>query len=336
MRSSRTGSWLGKLGLVALSTLVVGLGCSSGGTSEGTAGSGEPGTPSSGEKPLVAFAQANSQDPWRQVFDAETKDAAAKHTSEFSFELQDAQDDPSKQIGLIETFLVKKPKVLLVSPVTEAVQSAVEKATDAGVPVILLDRSVPGDKWAAYVGGDNVQIGREAGKFVAEKLGGKGVVLMIQGTVGAAPTRDRANGFLEAVKEHPGITVITGDDCGYQRVRARSFMENFLTSGKAFDAVYAHNDEMAIGAFLAMEAAKAPKKLIVGIDACQREVIQMIADGKLDATFTYPQPGPAAIEIAAKIIKGEMPTEKQVLLPTEKITQENAAAFLDAHPNLAK
>jgi ribose transport system substrate-binding protein len=288
------------------------------------------------ELPLVAFAQANSQDPWRQVFDADTKAAAEQYASEFRFEEQEAQDDSAKQIAIIENFLIKKPKVLLVSPVTEAVQSAIEKAMNAGVPVILLDRSAPGENWTAYVGGDNLEIGRRAGRYMAEQLGGKGTILMIQGIAGAAPTRDRANGFLEVMKENPGIEVIMGDDCKYQRNPAQTFMQNFLTSGRKFDAVYAHNDEMAIGAYLAMEAAKSPKKLIVGIDGCQREVIEMIKEGKLSATFKYPQPGPKAVELAAEIIRGTMPDRKRYLLETEMVTQANADAYLAANPNLAR
>lgn len=297
---------------------------------------GTTGAAPSGEKPLVLFAQANSQDPWRQVFDADTKAAAAKFAGDFSFEEQDAEDDATKQIGVIETFIVKKPKVLLVSPVTDAVQPAIDKAMDAGIPVILLDRSVNGEKWTAYVGGDNHAIGRAAGEQMVKLLNGKGTVLMIQGIAGAPPTRDRAGGFMEVMKEHPGITVIEGDDCGYQRAKAQSYMETFLQTKKPFDAVYAHNDEMAIGAFMAMQAANTPKKIIIGIDGCQKEVVDMIKAGKLDATFTYPQPGPKGIELADDIIKGKMPADKKYLLETEMVTKDNADAFLSAHPNLAK
>jgi len=209
--------------------------------------------------PLVAFAQANSQDPWRQVFDRDTKAAADKDSTDFRFEEQEAEDDPGKQITAIENLMVKKPQVLLVSPVSEATQKAVEKAHDDGAFVILLDRSVPGDKWDVYVGGDNHAIGVKAGEFMGKALNGKGIVLMIRGIADAAPTKDRGNGFLEAIKKFPGITVITGDDCGYQRQKARTYMENFLQSKKPFDAVCAHNDEMAIGALLAMKDAKTPK-----------------------------------------------------------------------------
>jgi ribose transport system substrate-binding protein len=113
-------------------------------------------------------------------------------------------------------------------------------------------------------------------------------------------------------------------------------MENFLQRNQPFDAVYAHNDEMAIGAYKAMQSAKTPKKLLVGIDGCQKEVVDMIKDGKIDATFSYPDPGPKGIEIAANAVHGQKPKSKKIVLQTEKVTKENAAAYLAAHPGLAK
>lgn len=318
--------------LVAISIALVGCGTKE---PDGS-GSAASTTPSKTTKPLVLFAQANSQDPWRQVFDRDTKDAAAKHSDQFDFEMQEANGDSVKQIGQIETFIVKKPKVLLVSANDESVQPAVEKAFDAGIAVILLDRSVPGDKWTAYVGGDNREIGRQAAEFMAAKMNQQGTILMIRGIAAAAPTRDRAEGFEEVMMKYPGITIIQGDDCGYERQKAQTYMERFLQSGRAFDAVYAHNDEMAIGALMAMEATRTPRKLLVGIDGCQKEVVDLILAGKMDATFKYPQPGPPAIELAAQIIDGKMPTERKMILPTEIVTKENASDYLAANPNLAQ
>lgn len=304
------------------------------------AGCGSPGRPSASsdaEKPLVFFAQANSADPWRQVFDRETKDAADRYSGYFRYEEQQADDDASKQIGIIETAMVKQPKVLLVSPATAAVESAIAKAHEAGAFVILLDRGVPGDKYDVRVGGDNRAIGFQAGQYMAKRLDGKGTVLMIRGIADADPTTQRAAGFMDAMKKAPGIHVIVGDDCGYQRQRAQTYMENFLQSGKTFDAVYAHNDEMAIGAYQAMKAAHTPKKVIVGIDGCQQEMFNYIKDGEIDATFTYPDPGPKGIEIAADFIKdGKRPTTKLIILQTTEVTQANAEEYMASHRNLAK
>ncbi len=315
-----------------LAATVVAVGCNGG---AGNAGGGGA-SASNANLPLVAFAQANSQDPWRQVFDKDTKAAADAHKSEFSFEEQEARDDVSKQVDEIETLMVKKPKVLLVSPVSEAAQEEVGKARDAGAFVILLDRAVPGDKWDVYVGGDNKDIGRQAGEYMVKRLNGKGTVLMIRGIADATATKDRGDGFMEVMKKNPGIKVIIGDDCGYQRAKAQTYMENFLQGKTPFDAVYAHNDEMAIGAYLAMKDANTPKKIIVGIDGCQKEMVNHIKDGSIDATFAYPQPGPKGIEIAAAFLKdGTKPKDKKVLLPTEMVTKDTADAYMKEHPNLA-
>src|SRR5687768_4956838 len=153
-----------------------------------TAGGGTTGGSGSGEKPLVVFAQANSADPWRQVFDAEIKQEAEEHGDVMTFEMQAAEDDAKKQMDVIDTFLVKEPKVLLVSPVNELLQPAIEKAFDQGVAVVLLDRAVAGERWTCWTGGDNKHIGRLAASYIAEKLNGKGPVLMIRGIATATPT----------------------------------------------------------------------------------------------------------------------------------------------------
>lgn len=322
--------------LLPLIALLFIAGCSGGGDTNSSSSTTPAGGTANKDLPLVVFSQANSQDPWRKVFDATTKAEADKHSSEFSFEEQDASGDSKKQNDIIDTFMVKKPKVLLVSPNDTAVTKSVEKAFDAGTSVILLDRAIEGDKYTCYIGGDNKEIGRQAGQFVADKLGGKGTVLMIQGIAEATPTHERRDGFKEVIAKYPGITIIDGDDCGYQRQKARAYMETFLQKGQAIDCVYAHNDEMAIGARLAWDAnPKGKTPLFVGIDGCQKEVVNMIKEGKLDATFQYPTPGAKGIEIAADILKGNMPKDKKIVLPTVRVDKESADKYLADNPNLA-
>jgi ribose transport system substrate-binding protein len=334
--------------MVAIVGLTV-AGCGSSESGSSGAAADKPATgggaaTAGGAKSLVAFAQANSADPWRQVFDAETKTEAQKFSGDMTLEEQSAEDKADTQISQIDTMLLKQPKVLLVSATTEAVQAETDKAFDAGVPVILLDRAVPGDKFTCLVGGDNVDIGRQAAEFIAQKLNGKGTVLMIQGLGGASATADRKKGAMDAFAKFPGIKVIEGDDCKYQREAAQNYMQTFLQSRKPFDAIYAHNDEMAIGAYTAWmnwdktQDSGVPRKrpLIVGIDGCQKEMIDMIKDGKIDATFMYPIPGPKGIDIADDILKGKKPTDKKVVLPTQIVTKDTAGAYETANPNLAK
>lgn len=324
--------------LIPLLALLFIAGCSSGGENN-TASSSTGTTPpvASGEKPLVVFSQANSQDPWRKVFDASTKAEAEKHAAEFSYETQDASGKSETQNNMIETFLIKNPKVMLVSPNDLSVTKAVETAFDKGVQVILLDRDIEGEKYNYYIGGDNTEIGRQAGKYVGEKLNGKGTVLMIQGIANVTATQNRRDGFMESLKAFPGIKVILGDDCGFQRQKARAYMESFLQKNEAIDCVYGHNDEMAIGARLAWDAAhptgKAP--MFVGVDGCQKEVVDMIKAGKMDATFQYPTPGAMGIQVASDLLKGNKPKERRIILPTVLVDKASADKYLADNPNLA-
>jgi ribose transport system substrate-binding protein len=325
--------------LIPILALLVIAGCSSGGDNNSTPSTTgtTPATTESKDKPLVVFSQANSQDPWRKVFDATTKAEAEKHASEFSYEAQDASGKSEVQNNVIDTFLIKNPKVMLVSPNDLSVTKAVEKAFDKGVSVILLDRDIEGEKYSYYIGGDNTEIGRQAGKFVGEKLNGKGTVLMIQGIANVTATHNRRDGFMESLKAFPGIKVILGDDCGFQRQKARTYMESFLQKNVPIDCVYGHNDEMAIGARLAWDAAhptgKAP--MFVGVDGCQKEVVELIKSGKMDATFQYPTPGAKGIEVAAEILKGNKPKERRMILPTVLVDKNSADKYLADNPNLA-
>jgi len=335
-----------KLFGVATLALVALFGCnSSSGGGDTTGATGTTGSAAStappGNLPLVAFSQANSKDPWRQVFDSETKEAAEKHKNEFTVDEEAAEDDASKQITQIETFTLRQPKVLLVSPADVNVGTETDKVFASGTPVIMLDRSVPGNKFTCYIGGDNKDIARQAAEYIAKQLNGKGTVLMIQGKSDTTAAMDRKSGAVDAFKKYPGINLVIGDDCKFDRQTAQNFMEAYLQGRKPVDAVYAHNDEMAIGAYTAWENATkgqagAKRPIIVGIDGCQKEMIDMIKDGKIDATFKYPIPGPTGIELAAKLLKGEKPDSQQIILPTELVTKDTAAKYETDNPDLAK
>lgn len=281
------------------------------------------------DKPLVVFAQANSQDPWRRAMDKEMRMAYQKYKDLFTFEMKDAEDDPTKQIGVIESFMAKKPKLLLISPINEAVKASLDHIKGEKIPTVMLDRKI-GSDYIAWVGGDNLEIGKKVGEYMAKRLNGQGTILMIQGTGGADATNHRRDGFLQALKAFPGIHVVMGDDCGYQRQKALIYTESFLTSQKPFDAIYAHNDEMAMGAAQAIEDSKVNKKIIiVGVDGIQREVMDYIKTGRMDATFTYPVPGKEGIELAAKIIKGEKINNKDHKLETEMIDVSNVQKHIE-------
>lgn len=309
-------------------------GCLAAGCSQKPVATGNPSTSSSSANvPVVGFVQANSLDPWRQVFNQELMDAAKAHSNEFTVDMKDGGGKSDQQIGAVENMIAQNVAALLISPhESEPLTKVCEQAYDKGIPVVLLDRKIVGDKYSSWIGGDNKKIGAEVAEFIGTKLNGKGTVLMILGVATASATIERRDGAMEVWKaKYPEIKVEFSKPCDYQRNAARNFMENHLTQGRHFDAIYAQNDEMAIGALKALEqAGYAKPRVIVGVDAVQKEIVDLIKDGKIDATFLYPNPGPTAVEVAAKLLM-KQPVEKEIVLPTVMVTKDTAGEFEKTH-----
>lgn len=278
---------------------------------------------------VVGFAQANSKDPYRQVQNAALKKAAETYP-DITLDIQDAADNSETQIGQIETFLTKKVDLLLVSPNEAApLTPVIGKVYDAHIPVVLMERGINSDKYTAWIGGDNKEIGEEAGKFVIDRTKGDAKIVEIEGKADATPTKDRSDGFHDAIHKSPDLVVVDHYNCDYQREPARKYMENLLQKHTDFNVIYAHNDEMALGAILALKAAgKDPKNyIIVGIDGVQKEAIQAIQAGEMSATFKYNWLGQEALDTAHKILTGST-VEKKIILSTELVTKDNAADYL--------
>jgi ribose transport system substrate-binding protein len=200
----------------------------------------------------------------------------------------------------------------------------VAKAVDAGIPVIVLDRAVLGDKYTSFIGADNVEIGKAAGKWIASKLAGKGKLVELKGLMTSTPGQDRHSGFREAI-EGTGIEVIFEADMKWLEPNARKEMESALARFDKIDAVYAHNDPGAHGAYLAAEAAgRGEEMLFVGIDALPHEGVAYVEQGILDATFLYPTGGAEAIDVALNLLRGE-PVPKKIVLDSRVFTKENVA-----------
>jgi ribose transport system substrate-binding protein len=229
----------------------------------------------------------------------------------------------------VESLIARHVKVLMLSPLTEQALTPVAKeAMDAGIAVITLDRKVNA-KVTAHVGALNLPIGKDAAKYIAEKIGDSGNIIEIQGTAGASATVDRHNGFREELKEHPNIKVVAEQYCDYLREPAVKFVEDALQRFPAgqIKAIYAHNDEMALGAIQALEAAGRLKEvLVIGIDG-EEIAFKAIKDGKLAATFIYPYVAPEGIELAYKIAKGEG-VPPVTILPAQKVDSSNVDQFL--------
>ncbi len=281
-------------------------------------------------KHLIGFSQCNLGEPWRVAMNAEVA-ARAKDFPDIEVAYADAQQDNAKQVADVENFLRQKIDLLIISP-NEArpLTPIVRRVFEQGIPVIVLDRGIEGDTYTTFIGADNREIGKAAGKYVAELLGGKGAVVEIKGLPGSPPARDRSEGFREAIAGSPEIQITHDPVANWLREEAMAQMESALAAHEKIDLVYAHNDPMAAGAYLAAKAKGRDGEMkFVGIDGLPGldGGRQMVADGKLAATFVYPAGGKEAIEIADKIFRGQK-VPHTIVLPTIMITPANVQEYL--------
>jgi ribose transport system substrate-binding protein len=213
--------------------------------------------------------------------------------------------------------------LIIISPKEAApLTGPVAKAMDAGIPVIVLDRAVLGDKFTCFIGADNKKIGKAAGEWIKQKLGGKGKVVELKGLMTSIPGQDRNDGFRAGIAGSE-IEIIFEADMKWLEPDARKEMESALSRYNKIDLIYAHNDPGAHGAYLAAKAAGREKEMMfVGIDALPQEGVAYVKQGVLDATFQYPTGGAEAIETALKILKGEK-VSKQITLGSRVFDKSN-------------
>jgi ribose transport system substrate-binding protein len=270
----------------------------------------------------LGMSQCNLGEPWRVQMNADIKAAAEKHLN-VKVVFKDAQNDTLKQRSHVEELVSSKVDLIIISPKEAApLTEPVARAVEAGIPVIVLDRAVLGDKYTCFIGADNRLIGREAGKWIARTLGGKGRVVELKGLMTSIPGQDRNSGFREGIRNTP-IEVIFEADMKWLEPEARKEMESALSRFDQIDLVYAHNDPGAHGAWLAAKAAGREGRIkFVGIDALPHEGVMYVKQGILDATFEYPTGGREAIETALKILAGET-VPKQITLGSRIVTKEN-------------
>ena len=282
-----------------------------------------------GEDPwVIGMSQCNLGEPWRVQMDADIRAAAAQHPN-VRVIFKDAQNSSLIQRAQVEEYVEQGVDLIIISPKEAApLTRPVAEAYQQGIPVIVLDREVQGDQYTTFIGADNVRIGREAGKWIRERLGGSGNIVELKGLMTSTPGQDRNRGFLEGLEldRHPGLEIVFTGAMQWLEPNARREMESALATNPEIDAVYAHNDPGAHGAWLAARAAGREEEMIfVGIDALPHEGQQYVQQGILDATFLYPTGGAEAIELALAILRGEE-VPKKIVLGTRLFTQENVAA----------
>jgi ribose transport system substrate-binding protein len=261
----------------------------------------------------VGFAQTESNNPWR-IAQTESMQAEAKKLGH-QLVYTDAAGSAAKQVADVNSMIAQGVDAIFLAPREEKpLIPAVMAAKRAGIPVILLDRNVDqslaqaGDDYVTFIGSDFVEEGRRAAEWLVQATGGNAKIIQLEGTVGSSPANDRGKGFAEGIKAHPGMQIVASQSGDFARDKGRQVAETLLQAHPDATAIYAHNDEMAMGAIAALEAAgKAPGKdiTLVSIDGT-RDALQAIIDGKLGATVECnPRFGPNAFKTLAAYAKGE-------------------------------
>ena len=273
----------------------------------------------------IGMSQCNLGEPWRVQMNADVKMAADKHP-EIKVVYKDAQNDTLKQRSQMEEFISAGVNLIIISPKEAApLTPVVAQAFQKGIPVIVLDRRVLGDQYTCFIGADNKKIGKAAGKWVVDKLGGKGKVVELMGLMTSTPGQDRHSGFRDGIKGSD-LEIIFEADMKWLEPDSRKEMESALARFDKIDLVYAHNDPGAHGAYLAAQAAGREKNIIfVGIDALPQEGQAYVKQGILQASFEYPTGGKEAIELGLDILNGKK-VEKEVTLSSRVFTKDNIDA----------
>jgi ABC-type sugar transport system substrate-binding protein len=283
----------------------------------------------------VAFSQNASNNPWRLAETASMQQEAA--TQGIQLTVTDANNEQSKQIADIKGLIAQKPDALFIAPITEQIGNVVKEAADANIPVFLLDRDVdhdvaaPGQAYVTVIQSDFIQEGKRAAVQMAKATNGNAKIIELEGTTGASPAIDRKKGFDDAIKDCSGMQILVSQDGDFTRAKGQSVAETLLQSHPDATAIYAHNDEMALGAIAAVKAiGKVPGKdvQVVSIDG-EKDGLKAVAAGDLYATVECsPRFGPLAFQTMQDYAAGK-PVPTLIVNADQLFTKDNATANVD-------
>ena len=285
----------------------------------------------------VGFSQMESNNPWRIAETKSFHDTAEK--CNWDLIATDAAGSAAKQVADVDSMIAQGIDVLFLPPREEKpLIPAVMKAKAAGIPTFLVDRSVdpnvarPGEHFVAFLGSDFIDQGRRVAEWtLANFKGDKGIIVELEGTTGSSPANDRKKGFDDVMAKHDNMTIVASQSGDFARDLGRQVMKTLLQAHPDVNIVYAHNDEMAIGAIQALElAGRKPGDdvLVVSIDGT-RDALQAIIDGKMGVTVeSSPFFGPLACEVMTRYANGEE-IEHWVQVKDRIFTAENAADHID-------
>lgn len=288
----------------------------------------------------IGVSQCSGGD-WREKMNDEMRREAIFHPG-ISFDFCNAGDDPLKQVRDVDSLIAAEVDLLVVAPIDSAHGRAlVNKAMGKGIPVIVADRRLPGSDYTAYVGGDNYAVGYNAAEYLVSRIPKGGEVLEIRGHDGSSPVEMRHQGFADALKKHPEFTIVESVDGWWLRDSAKIRMEDAIHAHPEIQAVYCHNDYMAMGAIEMFRWVRQSQRdhgdevpswtpLFIGVDAVYgaNHGLEWIARGDLDASVLYPTGGDVIVQTAVKILEGE-PFERDNILKVSVVDRQGAALLND-------
>ncbi|MDE1482566.1 ribose ABC transporter substrate-binding protein RbsB [Xenorhabdus bovienii] len=236
------------------------------------------------------------------------KDSAQKEADKLGYNLivLDSQDNPAKELANVQDLTVRGTKLMLINPTdSDAVGNAVIMANKANIPVITLDRTANKGNVVSHIASDNRLGGKMAGDFIAEKLGNNAKIIQLEGISGTSGARERSEGFSQAAKNYQ-FNMLASQPADFDRTKGLNVMQNLLTAHPSVQAVFAQNDEMALGALRALQTANKKDVLVVGFDGTD-DGVKAVRSGKLSATIAQrpDQIGIIGVQTADKVLKGE-------------------------------
>jgi simple sugar transport system substrate-binding protein len=291
--------------------------------------------PSGSKTITLGFSQVGAESGWRTANTKSIQDSAK--SAGYDLKFSDAQQKQENQIKAIRSFIQQKVDVIAFSPVVESGWDTVLKeAKDAGIPVILTDRAVDSEDktlYRTFIGSDFVEEGRKAGQWVVDKFKDSQEavnIVELQGTTGSAPANDRKSGFQEMIASNPNLKVIASQTGDFTRAKGKEVMQAFLKAHKDIDVLYAHNDDMALGAIQAIEAAglkPGEDIIIISVDAV-KDGMTAAAEGKINFIVECnPLLGPQLMEAVQAVVDGKE-IEPRIVTNETTFTSEQAKEAL--------
>lgn len=277
----------------------------------------------------IGFSMTHATNDWLvQMRSGVINSAKAKGAKSI---VLDANDKPAKQVTDLETLAVQNVDVVIISTFhAEAISAGVKAINEAGIPVIVLSSSLAGNvDWTTHLATDTIGTARNAGKFFVDKLGGKGNVVQIEGKPGSKVNQARGKGWRDVIEATPDIKIVGHAIANYQKVQALRHMEDILQRERKIDAVYCHNDGMAMGVIqAAKEAGRLGEFFITGYDGMRDDAMEAIYKGEMLATWEYLPFGVEAVDVAERILSGK-PVPKEIQFPSPLITKANILDYYD-------